>query len=226
MHSHTGQLYEDYILDGALAEKLAALRGTRPEEQVGPLLKLLRKFPDPTSSAVGLMIALRRSGRFDLPLTEDFDRPASAIPKLITRFWNDPKPLADVERLMASWNECEPCFRIETFNDATALNYLRARCAPQIADAFGRTGEPAQRADLFRLARLHVEGGFYIDADDAHGAGFRRMFRRGSRFSRIRRTLAPSATMSSARRRVIRRSNWRWARLPPRFCAAIAISCG
>jgi tetratricopeptide (TPR) repeat protein len=171
VHSHTGQLYEEYILDDDLAEKLAALRGTPPEQQIGPLLQLVRAFPDPTGPAVGLMIALRRSGRFDPPSSRDSNLPTGAIPKLITRFWNDPEPPADVARLMASWNECEPRFRIETFNDSTALNYLRARCPPQILDAFVRTGEPAQRADLFRLARLHVEGGFYIDADDRARGG-------------------------------------------------------
>lgn len=171
MHSHTGQIYEEYILDPDLAEKLAALRASPPQEQIGPLLQLIRDFPDPTGPAIGLMIALRRSGRFYSPASAESAGPTPTIPKLITRFWNDPEPPADVARLFASWNECEPCFRIETFNDTTALNYLRARCPPQFADAFVRTGEPAQRADLFRLARLQEEGGFYIDADDRARGG-------------------------------------------------------
>jgi tetratricopeptide (TPR) repeat protein len=172
MHSHTGQLYEEYILDGALAEKLAALRGTPPQEQIGPLARLVRDFPDSTGPAIGLTIALRRCGRFAPPRSGDFgDGLTPAIPRLITRFWNDPEPPSEVAQLMASWNECEPSFRIETFNDSTALNYLRARCAPQIADAFGRAGEPAQRADLFRLARIHNEGGYFIDADDRARGG-------------------------------------------------------
>jgi tetratricopeptide (TPR) repeat protein len=172
MHSHAGQLYEEYVLDSALVDQLVSLCGTPPLEQVTQLIRLVRDFPDSTGPAIGLMIALRRSGRFEPPSSgEDAVGRASCIPRLITRFWNDPEPPADVAQLMASWNECEPSFRIETFNDSTALNYLRARCAPVIADAFRRAGEPAQRADLFRLARLQQEGGFFIDADDRARGG-------------------------------------------------------
>jgi tetratricopeptide (TPR) repeat protein len=173
MHSHTGQIYEEYIFDSALGDRLVALRGMPPQEQIGPLLQLVRAFPDSTCPAISLMIALRRAGRFNPLLSEGppANRPP-AIPKLITRFWNDPEPPADVARLMASWDECEPDFKIDAFNDSSAMNYLRARCAPQIAAAFRRASEPAQRADLFRLARLYHEGGFYIDADDRARGGF------------------------------------------------------
>ena len=172
MHSFTGQLYEEFVLDRALAEQIEALCGTPAREQIAPLMRLARDVPDATGPAIGLMIALRRSGRFDRPSSEGTaDGSTPRIPKIITRFWNDPEPPADVARLMASWDECEPDFRIETFNDASAQNYLRARCAPPVAAAFRRTGEPAQRADLFRLARLFNEGGYFIDADDRARGG-------------------------------------------------------
>ena len=150
------------------------------------------------------MIALRRSGRFDPPSSGTRpDGSTPGIPRLITRFWNDPEPPADVAGLMASWDECEPDFRIETFNDFTAQNYLRARCAPEIAHAFRRAGEPAQRADLFRLARLYNDGGYYIDADDRARGGLRPMSHRVPHSSPIRKILARSATIYSARRRAI-----------------------
>jgi mannosyltransferase OCH1-like enzyme len=40
-----------------------------------------------------------------------------------------------------------------------------------VAHAFDQIAEPAQRADLFRLARLFVAGGYFIDADDRARGG-------------------------------------------------------
>ena len=105
------------------------------------------------------MIALRRSGQFN---SSSEAEPAfgqrSGIPKLITRFWNDPEAPADVTRLMAGWNECEPEFKIETFDDREAINYLRARCAPNVANAFHRA-ERASTARRYLPTRAAPTGG-------------------------------------------------------------------
>jgi tetratricopeptide (TPR) repeat protein len=168
MHSLTGQLYEEFILDRALADRLKMLRETPPGEAIGAWLELVRGFPDSTAPAVGLLIALRRAGKFDrTPLTAA----TPGISQRITHFWNDPQPPQDVAPLMTSWREAEPDFVIESFNDATALTWLCENSAAPVADAFRRAREPAQRADLFRLARLAVIGGWFIDADDRARGG-------------------------------------------------------
>ena len=110
------------------------------------------------------MVALRRAGRFNRPQVPRNSAPR--IPELITQFWNDPEPPPDVRRLMDSWASSNPGFGIEVFDDVRAFAYLRERLNPIVAGAFNRTIEPAQRADLFRLARLFLDGGYYIDADD------------------------------------------------------------
>ena len=110
------------------------------------------------------MIALRRSGQLNLSHAQKYLTPR--IPQLITQFWNDPDPPSDVRRLMNSWKNVDAGFKIEQFDDTTALEYLRACYAPEIARAFSQAREPAQRADVFRLAELFVEGGYFIDADD------------------------------------------------------------
>ena len=52
------------------------------------------------------------------------------------------------------------------FCDAEAQAYLQAHCRPEVLSAYRRSRQPAQKADLFRLAWLQAEGGWYADADD------------------------------------------------------------
>jgi mannosyltransferase OCH1-like enzyme len=51
------------------------------------------------------------------------------------------------------------------FSEPLARDYLR-RVDPEALRAFDRARQPAMKADLFRLAYLHHDGGFYVDADD------------------------------------------------------------
>ncbi len=172
MHSHIGQLYEEFVIDRMIADDLTALRRLSPQDQVTQLIELVRHFPDSTAPAIGFMIALRRSGRFDLqPNAVPHDLPPR-IPRNITQFWNDPAPPPDVRDLMNSWKQSDSGFNISIFDQATALAYLRERFDPAVAHAFSRASEPAQQADIFRLARLFLEGGYYIDADDRAREGF------------------------------------------------------
>lgn len=166
MHSLVGQLYEEYNLDRMIAVDLTALRRLSPQDQVPQLVELVRRFPDSTAPAIGLMIALRRSGRFDLQSNAVPQDLQPRIPPLITQFWNDPEPPRDVRALMSSWKESDPGFKIELFDEANALAYLREHCDPAVARAFSRASEPSQQADIFRLARLFLEGGYFVDADD------------------------------------------------------------
>ncbi|MDR3571119.1 MAG: tetratricopeptide repeat protein [Candidatus Pacebacteria bacterium] len=162
--THVGQLYDEFVVDRDLASQFDALRRLAPHEQVSPLCETVRHFPDSTGAAIGLMIALRRSGRFDRPLTTLGGQPR--IPRVITQFWNDPEPPADILALMISWTRSDPAFKIDVFDDPRAREFLRGHCNPDVARAFNWAREPAQRADIFRLARLFTVGGYFIDADD------------------------------------------------------------
>ena len=162
--THVGQLYDEFVVDRDLASQFDALRRLAPQEQVSPLCETVRHFPDSTGAAIGLMIALRRSGRFDRPLTTLGGQPR--IPRVITQFWNDPEPPADILALMISWTRSDPAFKIDVFDDPRAREFLRGHCNPDVARAFNWAREPAQRADIFRLARLFTVGGYFIDADD------------------------------------------------------------
>lgn len=67
---------------------------------------------------------------------------------------------------MASWRHWNPNWQVTLFDEATARAYLAERFQSEVAKAFIRAREPAQKADLFRLAILAAEGGVYADADD------------------------------------------------------------
>src|SRR5262249_22721699 len=68
--------------------------------------------------------------------------------------------------LMKSWQRMNPSFAYRKFDRETAVTFLKANFSSEVMHAFGRARGPAQATDLFRLAYLCVEGGFYCDADD------------------------------------------------------------
>jgi mannosyltransferase OCH1-like enzyme len=68
---------------------------------------------------------------------------------------------------MRSWRDLNPGFEYRAFDDKAAAEYIAEMHGADVRSAFVRAVEPAQRADIFRLAYLAVEGGFYADADDA-----------------------------------------------------------
>jgi mannosyltransferase OCH1-like enzyme len=67
---------------------------------------------------------------------------------------------------MQSWRTLNPQFEYERFDHRTALQFLESNHRSGVASAYKRLREPAQCADLFRLAYLSVRGGLYVDADD------------------------------------------------------------
>ncbi|MBS0641987.1 MAG: hypothetical protein JSS43_19150, partial [Proteobacteria bacterium] len=160
---HIGQLLDDFVLDGELLEALQAITPLPPSEQLAPLCRLVAEVPEATAPAMLLLLAARQAGCF-AAASVGGDAPA-AIPRNLVQFWDDDVP-ADISVLMQSWQDLNPDFRYILFNSVTANAYITAHHGAEVAMAFRRSREPAQRADLFRLAFLATEGGFYVDADD------------------------------------------------------------
>ena len=117
--------------------------------------------PDNTALAVSLLISLRQCGPLrGAPLGEP------AIPCVIYQFWDSAEVPPDIERLMRSWQSENPGWQIRRFDDQSAQALLAQSLPPPVLNAFRRAREPAQRADLFRLAVLALNGGVYADSDD------------------------------------------------------------
>jgi tetratricopeptide (TPR) repeat protein len=161
--THFGQTLDEYRMDADLAARINCLRPLPAAQRAESLLALNQIFTDNTLAAVALLIAMRQSGA----LARLAPRPnAPAIPRLITQYWDNPTAPPDVSALMDSWATQNPDWRVERFSDAQARAYLKERLPPAMLAAYVRGREPAQKADLFRLARLFLEGGVYADADD------------------------------------------------------------
>src|SRR5262249_35083378 len=90
---------------------------------------------------------------------------APCIPRRIVQFWHHPAPPGDVCAKMRSWRGANPEFEHIVFHDRTAAAYLNEKHGAGARRAFERMRDPVQRADLFRLAYLACEGGFYADVD-------------------------------------------------------------
>jgi tetratricopeptide (TPR) repeat protein len=166
--SHLGQLLDEFALDGDGLARIAAVRGLPPAERIGPLLALVRHAPDYTPAAISLLIALRQAGAFGAGAPPG--GAASPIPSTIAQYWNTPDVPDELVRLRATWQEHNPGFDCRLFDDAAARAFLERDYSPEVRRAYDRAREPAKKADLFRLAHLFAEGGFYVDADDRCGA--------------------------------------------------------
>ncbi len=167
MHTHLGQILDEFIMDAPMLQAVAGTLKLPPDQRAAALVPLARRAPDHTLAAIALLIALRQSGRFDLPAAAAAaGRRPAPIPASIAQFWDDATPPDDILRLMQSWTERNPGHRHTRFDKASAGAYLMARYTPDVVLAYRRAREPAMKADLFRLAWLFCEGGVYADADD------------------------------------------------------------
>lgn len=92
-----------------------------------------------------------------------------SAPYTIVQFWHDPAQVpGDVLECISSWSKWETCgFTHRLFDTASAGDFVRRSLGRDHARAFKRCYHPAMQADYFRLCYLLVEGGLYVDADDA-----------------------------------------------------------
>jgi mannosyltransferase OCH1-like enzyme len=90
-------------------------------------------------------------------------------PRTIVQFWHDLQRLPrDVEECISSWTRWATCgFVHRLFDEGSAKAFIGTLLDARHKHAFERCYHPAMQADYFRLCYIFVEGGFYVDADDA-----------------------------------------------------------
>jgi tetratricopeptide (TPR) repeat protein len=162
--SVNGQLFDEYRMDGAAAGRLAALAGLPAAERLGPLMSVVREHPGSTAAAIQVMMAARQAGLLAEPPLAVTG--ASPITGTVVQYWNTPRLPDDIAGLTATARDAAAARGYRLFDDAAARAYLQERHPPEVLLAYRRANEPAQRADVFRLAFLAAEGGIYMDADD------------------------------------------------------------
>lgn len=160
-----GRLTNEYLLDRDLLAALKDAEAVRGEDRIGRLREIARNWPEHTAVAINLLLELRRQGM--LPgRSGAASVNESPIPWRVTQYWDSSDPPEDVRELTASWTALNPGFAYVRFDIASAKEYLRAHYPREVETAFRRAEGAAQKADIFRLAVLAREGGFYADADD------------------------------------------------------------
>jgi mannosyltransferase OCH1-like enzyme len=148
-------------MDRVLLVKLTELQQLTPPPRAAALAETVRSNPHNTAAAISLLVALRQSGALRQRRSG-----AGGIPKAIAQFWDSTEIPPDIASIMQSWPAMNPDWKIHRFNMESAQSYLAAYFALPVLQAFLYVREPAQKADIFRLAWLSREGGVYADADD------------------------------------------------------------
>ena len=165
--THVGQLLDEFALDGDARRRLTDIRELPAAERIEPLRTMIREDPDLTSSSILLLVALRQAGLFRGAAREPEALAASArIPKRICQYWDSRERPEELEAVMQSWRDWRPDYSYTCFDDLSASAFLCRHLPAAVFQAYKRSRDPAQKADLFRLACLYVTGGFYADADD------------------------------------------------------------
>jgi len=160
--THYGQILDDYRLDADVIARLRPLQALPPEARSLALARFTAEVPDSIAAAVSLMVSLHHQRLIGQPVIGG----PNAIPKAIMQYWDMAEVPADVEALMRSWRQLHPGVSILLHNDTTARDFLAAEFPPGVLQAYVRAVEPAQKADIFRLAWLERHGGIYVDADN------------------------------------------------------------
>ncbi len=161
-----GQLFDEFRMDRSLIEALRIALERRGTDRLDGLLDVVRDNPGTTPPALLLMVELRRQGAFKRAAGSSLRRRPSPIPRRIVQYWNTTEVPSDLTRLMRSWSQQNPGFRYRLYDEEAAATAIAATCGRQAVKAYRLAREPAMKADLFRLATLFAEGGFYVDADD------------------------------------------------------------
>jgi tetratricopeptide (TPR) repeat protein len=164
--SMLGQLTDEFALDQTLLDELRRIRCLPLEQQVQPLKELVLRYPDHTPSAIMLLIAMRQANRLLTTLEDSATGTFDHIPKRIIQYWDAAKPPQEVLELMQQWHDNHPDFEYLRFDDRSAQKFLSDHAFRDALQAYRHARQPAQRADIFRLAYLSTYGGFYADVDD------------------------------------------------------------
>jgi len=164
--THVGQILDEFALDATQLDALRQIRLLPLNQQISPLREMVMKHPDYTPASMMLLIALRQAGQLVQVPTRSPNGVLEHIPRHIVQFWNDAEPPPEITELMASWKQTNPDFDYVRLDDEAAQGFLKAHGMHHVLSAYRRAREPAQQADLIRLAYLAVKGGVYADADD------------------------------------------------------------
>jgi tetratricopeptide (TPR) repeat protein len=158
-----GQLVNECRLRPEQTTQLAKAAHLPGIEQARKAARLVRRDPGSIGAALAFLIGMARAGRLEGSFgASTTDR---QIPRTLHQYWDRELPI-DIEKLMNDTTALNPHHVYRRWNDASARRFLQAHAEPAVLRAYREARHVAIRADIFRLAVLHAEGGVYLDADD------------------------------------------------------------
>jgi len=160
-----GQLLDEYELNAAALNELRQSKHFPGAARLPLLRQILLAHPDYTPASIATLVALRLGGALTSQPGRSSTQASRQIPATIVQFWDRDRP-DEISELMESWKHHNPGFTQICFDDDAARGFLRTHHPSEVLRAYVRARQPAQKADIFRLAYLSHCGGVYIDADD------------------------------------------------------------
>jgi len=164
--THYGQIIHECSFDRETLAELSALLFLPPAERLAALCGLVRDEPGSTAAAIGLMVASRQAGAFAAGAPGASPGAGAEVPKHVFQFWTAGSIPDEVATAMQSWRDYNPDYSFTVYTDTSAQKFMAARFPPEVLLAYRRASEPAQKADIFRLAYLAAAGGIYADVHD------------------------------------------------------------
>lgn len=162
-----GQLANELMIDSSTTAQLRDLLARDDLEAIARIAHFVEASRT-IGPSLALMIAARRQGLLspeaDFTMAGGQETPVSGIPAIIHQYWEGAMPedvAAAIERMrrLNLWAE-------HRMHDRHSASEILERYGPAAVQAFQLASHPAERADIFRLAVLLLEGGFYVDVDD------------------------------------------------------------
>ena len=164
-YSQLGQLLDEYSFDREALARIENEMRRPPLERLDALRAIgAEQMRMHTPSAIALMVSLRAAGALE-PAQRLLSGDGS-IPRILMQYWHEPEIPDDLVPYVESWQALNPELTYCPLDDAAAQAFLQSHCETAVLEAYRRAQEPTKRADLIRLAWLHVNGGFYADVDD------------------------------------------------------------
>jgi tetratricopeptide (TPR) repeat protein len=160
-----GQFLNEFMLDNDILHELREAIVLPTRERLARLRQIVRTAGDNTAPAILLLIAMRVAGCFQAPQPGQPGQ-QRVIPARIVQYWSEPRLPAGLAVTMQSWRDQHPAWDYQRFDDEKAREFLSSRHPSGVLGAYQRAAQPAQKAELFRLAYLAAEGGFYAGPDD------------------------------------------------------------
>ena len=160
-----GQFLNEFMLDKDALRELREAVVLPMQERLPRLRQIVRKAGDNTTSAILLLIAMRVAGSFPAPQPGEPGQ-QRVIPARIVQYWSEPRLPAGLAGTMQSWRDRHPDWDYQRFDDEKAREFLSSRHPSGVLNAYQHAAQPAQKAEVFRLAYLAAEGGFFAEPDD------------------------------------------------------------